>query len=83
MSLDFHLSKTEKEAPFAKSVKRLQDYYSDARFDLKEIPTLIEELEKLKNHFSGNDQLVQQLKDVYGACSSAIKNDMSMWVYCD
>lgn len=62
---------------------RLKDYYKDAKYSPDELETLILEIKDIMNWFQGNSQIEEQLNNIVSACSKAVNEKTSVWVYCD
>lgn len=108
MALDFHIAKTQKDAPYKNPVasismethseifsskeakassigmlNKLSDYYCDAKYDLKELPALVQALEQLKAYYSKGSKTHTEIESILSACNRALQEECSIWVYCD
>ena len=63
--------------------KRMEDYYKDTKYSSREIELLVKEITEIKTMFSNNKQLTEQLNIILSACSNALQQGLSIWVYCD
>ena len=62
---------------------RLQDYYSDARYETEDVQYLLKELESVKPIYFNNSQLIEHLNKLSQVCQEAQEKDLKIWVYCD
>ncbi len=108
MSLDIHISKSEKEvikstpiSSFSEVVHdllfycvgvseskyplffRMNDYFSDAKYNAMEIEYLAMEIINMKIEFKENKQIVEELDNLKSICVKAQEEGLNIWVYCD
>ncbi|MEE9338451.1 MAG: hypothetical protein V3U87_10250 [Methylococcaceae bacterium] len=62
---------------------RMKDYYSDAKYEVKEIETLILEMQKIKIEFIENKKIITELENLKSIAIKAQKENLNIWVYCD
>ncbi|MEP4889695.1 MAG: hypothetical protein ABJV04_06685 [Aliiglaciecola sp.] len=62
---------------------RLGDYYKDAKYTADELEILIKETNQIKELFSDNNQLIQQLDILLRVYKKALKSKTNIWVFCD
>ena len=76
----YGLSKTEEKYPL---FNRMNDYYGDTKYKSGEPEELIDEIMNIKNQFTNNSQVTEQLHKVLSACKTAKKDGTNVYVYGD
>ncbi|MDO6514587.1 MULTISPECIES: hypothetical protein [unclassified Neptuniibacter] len=62
---------------------RLEDYYSDTKFNIDELVFLMDETDQVKALLSEHDAFTQPLDKLLLVCEKALKEKVSIWVFCD
>ncbi len=62
---------------------RMNNYYSDTKYDIEETETLRMEIIKIETEFKRNEQIVEVLESLKSTCIKAQKENQNIWVYCD
>ena len=63
--------------------KKLENYYEDTNYSAEELANLIDEVRQIKELLSENKELASQLNELLITCDRALKEGLSIWVFCD
>jgi hypothetical protein len=63
--------------------KKLENYYEDTNYSAEELADLIDEVRQIKELLSENKELTRQLNELLITCDRALKEGLSIWVFCD
>ncbi|MBW4580004.1 MAG: hypothetical protein KME42_10585 [Tildeniella nuda ZEHNDER 1965/U140] len=64
-------------------LNRLQDFYSDCRYDLDELEPLREEIQAIKPEFTSDRRVITQLEMFEKACRDALNGNLNLYVFAD
>lgn len=64
-------------------LRRMQDYYADARFSGSDLRRLVAELEKVVPEFAGNPPVQKVLRQFLEVCESAASQGKVVLCLCD
>lgn len=62
---------------------RMKSYYSDTKYELSEVESLIKEIQNIGIAFIGNKQFGEELNKLKSIFIIAKKENLIIWVYCD
>ena len=62
--------------------RKLEDYYSDAKYSKSEIGSLIQDIDSIAMHFT-DQEVTNQLNEIKQICIEAMEKGMELYVYCD